>query len=79
MESLIDRPKIESVQDFLEYNHKFCNGRPYTALEIKLKLKHIKSDRAISKEIKSLISYKIIKRIEVRVNGVTIPFYCIRR
>lgn len=69
---------IESVEDLLDHSYKFARGRPLTYMEIELKLKETKSRSSIFKEIDSLIKHKIIKKIPVKVNGCTIPFYQIR-
>jgi len=78
MESLIIKTDVESVEDLLDHSFKYSRGRPLTYMELELKLKEIKSRSSIFKEIESLLKHKKIKRISVKVNGCTIPFYQIR-
>ncbi|HEC66656.1 MAG TPA: hypothetical protein ENI23_15375 [bacterium] len=64
-----------NVEELLEYSFKYLGGRPLTSMEIHFKLTGIKSTGPITKEIKSLLRLKAIKRTSVSVNGVLIPFY----
>ncbi len=66
--------EINSVEDLIIHNYKY-SPRPYTALEIEMKLKSIKSKRAIYREIRSLLKHKIIKRKEIKVEKYTVYFY----
>ena len=64
-----------SVWELLEKSNRYSRGRTLTIMEIELKLKDTKSRKAIYNEVGNLLKHKLIKRIKVSINDVSIPFY----
>ena len=66
--------EINSVEDLINHNYRY-SPRPYTALEIEMKLKSIKSKDAIYREIKRLLKRNFMRKEEIEVEKFRICFY----